>query len=304
MNKKLLMALFVMFSVFQAGAYEYFMESGDYRIRISAKFRHTIRQIIWKKFEIARPSGYYGAILATAPGKFIGAGHTEGGVEKVLDFSVICDGKKVVPTPGMVLKGKKITVDKISRFDNLLFNIRLELTKDGLIESKRFTALADQKVHLFYAHIYCFNKSFTDYYALSDKGKIISGKFTLPKLQKMPKDRKDQTRLWHVRSDVKYTSEYDAAAKKGVLLYYPEVIKGKLHKSTFWEVPYAYMKYYMVTDVPGLLPAGWESPTYVVAVRCFEADNVDAMPLAVKQQAEITAKFQYPVLKKPSLPKK
>lgn len=304
MNKRLLTGLFVLALALQSGAYEYFMESGDYRVRISAKFKHTIRQIIWKKFEIARPTGYYGAILAPAPGKFIGAGHKEGGVEKVLSVKVVCDGKNIEPAARLVLKGKKITVDKISRFADLLFNIRLELTPEGLIETKRFVALADQKVHLFYAHIYCFNKSFTDYYALSDTGKVISGKFSLPKLNKLPKDRKNLKKAWHVRSDVRYASEYDAAAKKGVLLYYPQVIKGKLHKSTFWEVPYAYMKYYMVTDVPARIPANWESPAYTVAVRCFEADSVESMPQAVKENVEIAAKFQYPVLAKPALPEK
>ena len=304
MSKKLLTALFMAALSLQLGAYEYFMESGDYRVRISAKFKHTIRQIVWKKFEIGRPTGYYGAILVPKPGKFIGAGHTEGGMEEVLAVKIDCDGKSLEPAPRLVLKGKKITVDKISRFANLLFNIRLELTPEGLIETKRFVALAEQKIHLFYAHIYCFNKSFTDYYALSDTGKVISGKFSLPKLDKLPKDRKNLKKAWHVRSDVRYTSEYDAAAKKGVLLYYPQVIKGKLHKSTFWEVPYAYMKYYMVTDVPGVVPANWESPTYTVAVRCFEAATIEEMPQAVKDNAEIASKFQYPALAKPELPKK
>ena len=40
----------------------------------------------------------------------------------------------------------------------------------------------------------------------------------------MPKDRK---RAWHVRKSMKYIAEYDAAAKKSVLFYYPEIIPGK-----------------------------------------------------------------------------
>ena len=195
--KKLLMIVFTVFAVCQASAYNYFISSGDYRIMLSARFKHTIRQIIWKDFEIARPSGYYGAIIAVKPGKFIGAGHTEGGEEKVLQVKISCDGKEVTPCPQLKIKGKKITVDKISMFDKLLFSIRLELSPDGLVETKRFIATAPQDVHGFYAHIFCFNKSFTDYCALTAKGETVSGRFTLQKLERLPKDpverKKSQT---------------------------------------------------------------------------------------------------------------
>ena len=299
--KKFLLAVLALFFVSQASAYNYFISSGDYRIMISGKFKHTIRQIMWRGFEIGRPSGYYGAILAPQPGKFIGAGHTEGGQEKVLSFKVTCDGKDVAPQNKMVVNGKKVTVEKISMFDKLLFSIRLELTADGLVETKRFIATADQDVHLFYAHIFCFNKSFTDYYALTDKGEDVIGRFTLEKPARMPKDPKERKRAWHVRKSVKYIGEYDAAAKKGVLLYYPEIIPGKGHKSAFWEVPYAYMKYYMMVDVPKLVPAGWESPVYTVVVRCFAADNAATVPQIIRQQAAVAAKVTFELPAKPQL---
>ena len=299
---KKIAAWLLMAAAWQLAAYEYFVESGDYRIKITGKNKHTIRQIIWKKFEVGTPSGHYGAIVVPKPGKFIGAGHTEGGEEKVLQVKVVCDGKVVTPGKGVEIKGRKILIDKLSQFANLLFNVRLEITPDGVVESKRFVALAEQNVYAFYAHIFCFNKSFTDFSALSDDGKIVKGKFALPKLDKVPKDVKSVKKIWHVRKSVKYIAEYDAAAGKGVLLYYPEIIKGKFFKSTIWEVPYGYMKYYMMTDLPEVIPSGWESPVYTVILRCFEAENAEAMQQILPEQAEELAKVTLPTLNKPVLP--
>ena len=157
---KNLLVLLIVISGMGAGAYEYFLESGDYRIRINEKYKHTIREVVWKKHVLATQTGYYGAILCPASGKYIGAGHKEGGAEKLLSVKVTCDGKEVTPAAKAVFKGSKLTVEKLSMFDKLLFRVLLELTPEGLVETKRFVATADQNMHLYYAHIYCFNKSF------------------------------------------------------------------------------------------------------------------------------------------------
>ena len=299
---KKIAVLFLLAAVWQLVAYEYIIESGDYRIMISGKNKHTIRQIVWKNFEVGTPTGYYGAIVVVKPGKFIGAGHTEGGEEKVLSLKVVCDGEEITPGDGVEIKGRKITIEKLSQFANLLFNIRLEITPDGVVESKRFVALAGQNVYAFYAHIFCFNKSFTDFCALTEDGKIVKGKFALPKLNEVPKDVKSVRKKWHVRKSVKYISEYDAEAAKGVLLYYPEIIKGKFFKSTIWEVPYGYMKYYMMTDLPEVIPAGWESPEYTVVLRCYDAKDSEAMQQTLPKLAEELEKITFTPLAKPVLP--
>ena len=46
---KNLLVLLTVISGMGAGAYEYFLESGDYRIRINEKYKHTIREVVWKK---------------------------------------------------------------------------------------------------------------------------------------------------------------------------------------------------------------------------------------------------------------
>ena len=95
MMKKVLFAAVAAVLAMQLPAYEYFLESGAYRVRINEKYKHTIREVVWQGKVLATQTGYYGAILCPASGKYIGAGHTEGGAEKVLSVKVICDGKEV-----------------------------------------------------------------------------------------------------------------------------------------------------------------------------------------------------------------
>ena len=296
---KNLLVLLTVISGMGAGAYEYFLESGDYRIRINEKYKHTIREVVWKKHVLATQTGYYGAILCPAAGKYIGAGHKEGGAEKLLSVKVTCDGKEVTPAAKAVFKGSKVTVEKLSMFDKLLFRVLLEVTPEGLVETKRFVATADQKVHLYYAHIYCFGKNFTDYYALSDKNKVIAGKFELPRDN--PKSRKT---AWKVNSNVKYVAEYDAAKKIGVMLWYPEIIKGASRKATIWECPWAYMKFYMMTALPKNIPSAWESPTYTVILRGLEAATLADFPAAVQKEAAAAEKIKFTELTKPVMPEK
>lgn len=299
MLKKHLTIVFAAICALSLPAYDYFMESGDYRVRISEKYKHTVREVIWKKNQLVTQTGYCGAILCPASGKYIGAGHTEGGSEKVLSVRVTCDGKEFVPAAKAVFKGGKVVVEKLSMFDKLLFRIVLELTSEGLIESKRFVATAEQKVHLFYAHIYCFNKGFTDYYAITAADKVISGKFELPRDN--PKARKT---AWKVNSEVKYVAEYDEAKNVGVILYYPTVIKGASRKATIWECPWAYMKYYMMTALPKLITENWESPTYAVVMRGFSGKSPADFPALVKEQAAKAAEIKFPNLEKPVMPEK
>ena len=50
---KKIAAWLLMAAAWQLAAYEYFVESGDYRIKITGKNKHTIRQIIWKNLKSA-----------------------------------------------------------------------------------------------------------------------------------------------------------------------------------------------------------------------------------------------------------
>lgn len=281
-------------SIFTANAFEYYIASGNYRIKVSAREKHTIRDLIWKRSPICVGADYYGAVFSPARGINIGAGQKKAEYqEKLLECKVTCDGKTVVPAKNMQIKGKKIVIEKLSMFDKLLFRTRLELTPEGFTESCRFVATAAQKVNIFYAHVYCFNKNFTEFYALGEDDYDITGKFNQP----------GKTNTWHVESEVKSLTLYNEKTKKAVMLYYPEIIPGTSRNAAIWERSNT-KKFYMMTKLDKMLPVNWESRTYTVLVRCFDAANPAALPAAVKSTSAAAAKYKAAELAKPVMPAK
>ena len=267
--------MLAMFSCVQA--FEYTLRSGDYDIRITAHFKHTIRSVTYQGCLLGKPNGFYGAIVIPKPAKYIGAGHSEGGLEQLLSYVVECDGVRVEPARNAVLEGKRLSVEKVSLYDNVLLRCRLELTPEGLVETKRFVTVAPQTFNRFDPHIFCFTEKTTDYCALTADGRFIAAKFS------------GKNNTWHIQDDVKYVAEYDAAAKKGVLLYYPQVIPGMGRKAAIWEVLKGYNKYYMFAKIAPSVPAGWQSPVYTVCLRGFQAESAAVLPEAVKEEADAAA---------------
>lgn len=248
----------------------YTLVSGDYRLGISPRYCETVRSISYQGCELGRETGYYGTVMAVAPGKFIGAGHTEGGKEKVLSRTLNCDGKTIEPVPGQTYQGNLIVLEKISLFDQAVFLTRIQLSPEGIAEQKYFITRAEQKFYSLYVNLFCWDKATTDYYALKADGEQVSGKF-------------DGKKAWHLSSEVRWSAIYDANAGKGMLMYYPEIIKGAIRKACFWEVPKAYNKFYMMAAIPPAVPAGYRSQVYSVVLRGF--DNPDNLPAAVSAAA-------------------
>lgn len=238
------------------GAQNYTLESGDYKISFSPKFCHTMRTISYRGHELGKETGFYGAVMAPSPGKFIGAGHTEGGNENIISFSLICDGKKMKPKSGEVYNGNLLVLEKISQLNNVVFLTKTQLSSDGVIEQKYFTAVSEQSFHSLYVNMLCWDKATTDWFALTAKNKEISGKFS-------------EGKSWHLSDDVRWAAIYDSNAKCGMMMYYPQIIKGAIRKACFWEVPNAYNKFYMMADIPKQVSTGFKSPVYTMVLRGF-----------------------------------
>ena len=70
------------------------LESGNYKFAFSSgKNLWTMTGIQFKGRPLAHRTGYYGNVFSPASGKYIGAGHTEGGLEKLISVNVNVDGK-------------------------------------------------------------------------------------------------------------------------------------------------------------------------------------------------------------------
>ena len=291
MLKKSFLTVLLACVTLAAGAFEYYIESGKYRMKISESEKHTIRDMVWNRSAICVGADYYGAVVSPARGINIGAGQRkETNKEKLLACKITCDGKVVEPKHNTRIKGNKITIEKISMFDKLLFLTRLELTPEGFAESCRFVATAEQRISSFYAHIYCFNKDVSEFLAFTEDNYDITGKF-------------DKPGQWHVSSEVKSLSLYNEKNKKGVTLYYPQVIPGADRNAAVWERSNT-KKFYMMTKLDKVIPANWESRTYSVVLRCFEAASAKDFPAAAKAAAEAAGKIKLADLPKPELPKK
>ncbi len=253
------------------GQANYTLVSGDYRLVISPKLCDTVRSISYQGRELAKETGYYGTVVATAPGMFIGAGHTEGGAEQVLSRSLTCDGKKVDLAGGQVYQGELVVLEKISAFDQAVFFNRIQLSPEGIVEQKYFITRGEQKLYSLYTSMFCWGKEITDYYALKGNGERTSGKF-------------DGKQDWHLSSEIRWCAVYDANAGKGMMMYYPEILKGALRSACFWERP-VYNKFYMMTAVPASVPAGHRSQVYTLVLRGF--DNPDKLAEVAAAAAEI-----------------
>ena len=114
------------------------LQCGDYQIKISAQYKYTIRKITYKGAILGSQNGFYGTVIAHKSGKYIGAGHTQGGEEKVLSIELFADGKKTVPKLGTIT-AKKFLLRKVSMMDKLQFLTEITLTPEGIIESKKFS---------------------------------------------------------------------------------------------------------------------------------------------------------------------
>jgi hypothetical protein len=270
------------------------LKSGQYEVKISGKYKYTVRQIKYEGTIMGSQSGYYGTVMAHGKGKYVGAGHGEGGFEKVLNMTLTVDGKPITPVPGKTYGGKQIILSKVSMLDKLRFQTEISVTPDGIIERKRFVATAKQPMHLMYIYLLCWNKTTTDWTAESADGKSCSGEFG--------EEFKGRSR-WHLQKDIKWVANYDAKAGKGMLMYYPAPIAGQGRKSAFWEVKNAYNKYYLMLKTPKIFPQGYESPLYTLVLKGFKADKQN-FKNDVQKAIKKASKIKLEPMKKINIPDK
>ena len=150
---------------------------GKYKVKISGRYKYTVRQISYDGRIVGTRSGYYGTVMALAKGKYVGAGHTEGGEERILKMEFFADGKAVVPETGDTLTVKSFLMRKTAMMDKLYFKTELLINQDGITEQKQFQATAKQPLYYIYIYLLCWNKSTTDWIAETAKGEIVRGKF-------------------------------------------------------------------------------------------------------------------------------
>lgn len=258
------------------------LESGKYKIVFrDMPHRWSINKFYCDGVELGTPTGYYSNVMSPSSGKYIGAGHTEGGLEQFLEGSVSVDGGEAVPVAEGVYKGEKVVFKKTSMLANIKLSCTYTLTPEGLRADKQFTALKDQPVHQFYMWQFCWNKKTTDYLFIRKGGSVVKGKFI-----------NDNKMRVYGEPEAYFFSQYLPDGKYATVNFFPDF--GKFTgKNLLWDVAKAYHKYYFWVDLPKVVKAGYTSPMYSMIAKAFPAEDLADWENKAKAEAAALLK-QYP----------
>ncbi|MBQ6471797.1 MAG: hypothetical protein IJJ33_07430 [Victivallales bacterium] len=247
--------------------------AGDYRVvfDIGTNAKGSIVQIFFKDVELGTRSGWYGSVFCPASGKYIGAGHSEGGKEMVLEQTMTVDEQPVGMKEGAV-QGKRIVIHKLSALANLKLDSTWLLTPDGLDITKQVTATAEQPAHSFYLFQKCWSPKTDGYLFFRTDGTYDQGNFQPPPAN--PKEAPRQV-SWPVygERDAFCFSQFIAEKQMAVLTF-------RTHSSEvtginmLWNVP-RYHKQYFWMDLPKVIPADYQSPRVSFFIRAFDAADKD-----------------------------
>ena len=243
--------------------------SGDYRVvfDIGPTAKGSIVQIFYKDVELGTRSGWYGSVFCPASGKYIGAGHTEGGQEMVLEKSMTVDGQTVEMKEG-TFQGKQIVIHKISNLANLKLDSSWVLTPEGLDIGKQVSSTAEQPAHQLYLFQKCWSPKTDSYLFYRVDGTSGGGDFQPPPAN--PKDAPRQV-SWPVYGEREAFcfSQFLAENQMAVLTFRTHVSE-VTGINMLWNVP-RYHKQYFWMDLPKVVPAGYQSPKVSFFIRAFEA---------------------------------
>ena len=266
--------------------------SGDYKIvfDIGEKAKCSIVQIFYKDVELGTRTGWYGTVFCPASGKYIGAGHSEGGSEVVKETSMTVDGKPGVIQAGTVI-GQEIVLHKVTNLANLQLEVTWRLTPEGLDISKQVEAKADQAFHSMYIFQKCWSNKSTDYILFKMNGTSREGKFPPPE----PKPTQSNI-TWPIReaAGCYCISQYLADSKAAHLTFLADFSDAP-GQNKVWNVK-GYHKQYFELLLPKLIPAGFKSPLYKMIIRGFNAENQEewkAKATALKDELLV----KYPLFK-------
>ena len=241
------------------------LKSGDYAIDISGKYKYCITRIIYDGYAIGNSKGFYGTILAPKTTKFIGAGHTEGGVEDVKSIEVIVDGQPQSITLNAVFEGRKIEFKKVSQLDKLLVFMTITLDDAGIKIEKNYEALVDQEVFSLYVFQFCWSNETDQWMIGRPDGTIGEGKF-------------NSDMGWHLRSEreLYWYALFNSAKDKGILGYFADYYP-KQGQYMWWD-KHIYHKFYYWAATPKVISKGTEATLEARRTRAVAWFNSKGIP--------------------------
>ena len=151
-----LLLFFITTSLFAQLPKSITLESGNVKIRLDHKKRWNINRIEYKNqlFGVDYPEAHYGMTCRPKNFKFgVGSGHDESGFgEKFLSLKISVDNKEITPQKDIVIKGKKIVIEKESSI--LSIKVKYQITIENDILSEYIEAVSNKQMEV--EHLYFF----------------------------------------------------------------------------------------------------------------------------------------------------
>jgi hypothetical protein len=272
------------------------IETRDLKVEFAGDRAWTIQRIFYTGELVADKNGFYGTVFAAESGKWIGTGHTEGGVEQVEEVTLTVDGQPrdlvdkasyhgqltVDGQPRDLVdkasyRGQRAEIHKRSMMGPLRLEATYVVTDDAVLERHRYEATTDVQISTLYAFMHAWLPRTTEWMAELGDGSIIDGKF-------------DNSGDFKLKQDPKWTGIYDPVNHRAMLAWYPVPLAGQGIKAGYWDKT-VYHKLYNQIYSHAALPAGTKFEAAVI-LRGVEAEAGNWKDAAKTRAAETASRYE------------
>ena len=222
------------------------LESGSVRVRLDGRKRWNMNRIEYQGqlLCVDNSHAHYGMTCRPHNFKFgVGSGHDESGfVEEALSVKIYADGKEIVPQKDVIVSGKNIKVEKISKILDIDVKYIIILENDTITEFIEAVASKYMKLHHLYFFMHPWSPRFTDLHILYEDGKVSDVSFK--------SDHKFVNRKF-----APFSAWYDKKSGYGTATAFKNLNGGRKLMRFIWDRP-QYRKDYLCDYFNAGLPAG------------------------------------------------
>lgn len=252
------------------------VETRDLAVEFAGERAWTIYRILYRGTVLGDRTGFYGTVFSPVGGRWIGTGHTEGGVEHVQSVSLTVDGKACPLVDRAHLRGARAEVNKRSMLGPIRLHASYTVTEECIIERHEYEFTEDVAVGVMYAFMHCWPPSTTEWIAETASGETLDGTF-------------DDAGDFEFGDDARWTAIYDPGKRLAALTWHPQPLPGQGHKTAFWDKT-VYHKQYSQIFHQSHVAKGTRLDVAVV-IRPIEADAGAWKSAARAAAADTAARF-------------
>lgn len=198
------------------------INSGDLTVLLTAEAGWTIRSIHHKGTPVTIPAGGQGAVISPAEGGWLGSAMNKEKPEPVTSFAVSADSQTVNVETTRTVNAEHVSISKASELGALVHEAETTVEQNRIIQRHRFTAARDTSLKTFYAFIYSFVPTATNWLARTLDGELTRGAFAGE-----GKNVPGQPCEW--------LSQFDPKTGAGALVYFQTAIAGPGAFTRFWD---------------------------------------------------------------------